>query len=58
MLLDLSGAITLHSATAHEQKLAVLIILCQSEESSIDVKPIRSRYIPHKRGGVCVELLC
>ena len=41
MLLALSGAIMLHSATDHEQKLAVLTFLCQSEESSIDVKAVR-----------------
>ena len=45
MLLALSGAITLHSATAHEQKLSVLTILSQSEESFAGLEPIRSEWV-------------
>ena len=63
MLLALSS-VRSDYATAHEQKLAVLTILSQSEESFTGLGPIRSECnkemadIPHKRGGVCVELLC
>ena len=45
MLLDLSGVITLHLTTAHEQKLAVLTILSQSEESFAGFEPIRSEWV-------------
>ena len=57
MLLALSSAITLHSATAHEQKLAVLTIFSQSEETFAGFEPVRSEWvsankemadIPHK----------
>ena len=45
MIFSLFGAITLHSSTAHEQKLAVLTILSQSEESFAGFEPIRSEWV-------------
>ena len=62
MLLELSSVIMLlHLATAQEQKLAVLTIFSQSEETFAGFEPVRSEWvsankemadIPHKTLGL------